>query len=257
MCILWFFFLMIRRPPRSTQGVSSAASDVYKRQVHGWIRLNTNGSFLFKIRGRVSTRIKRLKFLNPFLPLSQPEQALVLLLPIRQQRPMVETQAQILQKTVDAAFAQHCFQIFGNQRCQKFMTQILIVDDEEKLRNLLSMMLERKGMKTHKAIHGANALEMLEHNSYDLIISDIKMPVMDGRQLISKMREKHILTPVIFITAFATIESAVEMMQQGACDYITKPFDSAKIYLAVEKAINLSRLITKKKKKKKKKSTLR
>lgn len=124
------------------------------------------------------------------------------------------------------------------------MTQILIVDDEEKLRNLLSMMLERKGLKTHKAIHGANALEMLEHNSYDLIISDIKMPVMDGRQLISKMREKHILTPVIFITAFATIESAVEMMQQGACDYITKPFDSSRIYLAVEKAINLSRLIS-------------
>ncbi|MDD4274470.1 MAG: sigma-54 dependent transcriptional regulator [Desulfobacter postgatei] len=124
------------------------------------------------------------------------------------------------------------------------MTQILIVDDEEKLRHLLSMMLERKGIKTHKAIHGANALEMLENNSYDLIISDIKMPVMDGRQLISKMREKNILTPVIFITAFATVESAVEMMQQGACDYITKPFDSVKIYLAVEKAINLSRLIT-------------
>ncbi|WP_286822399.1 sigma-54-dependent transcriptional regulator [Desulfobacter sp. UBA2225] len=124
------------------------------------------------------------------------------------------------------------------------MTQILIVDDEEKLRHLLSMMLERKGIKTHKAIHGANALEMLENNSYDLIISDIKMPVMDGRQLISKMREKNILTPVIFITAFATVESAVEMMQQGACDYITKPFDAVKIYLAVEKAINLSRLIT-------------
>ena len=89
------------------------------------------------------------------------------------------------------------------------MTQILIVDDEEKLRHLLSMMLERKSMKTHKAINGANALEMLENNSYDLIISDIKMPVMDGRELISKMREKNILTPVIFITAFATVESAV------------------------------------------------
>ncbi len=124
------------------------------------------------------------------------------------------------------------------------MAYILIVDDEEKMRNLLSMMLERKGFKVDKAVHGVNAMEKLEKNTYDIVISDIKMPEMDGRKLIQTMRESKILTPVVFITAFATIDSAVEMMQQGACDYVTKPFDEAKILFTIEKAMNLSRLIT-------------
>jgi len=123
-------------------------------------------------------------------------------------------------------------------------TKILIVEDEKKMQTLLSMMLERKGLKTDQADHGRQALEKLKKNTYDLVISDIKMPEMDGRQMIREMRENNILTPVIFITAFATIESAVEMMQQGACDYVTKPFDEDKIFLAVEKAMNLSRLIS-------------
>lgn len=112
------------------------------------------------------------------------------------------------------------------------------------MQTLLSMMLERKGLETDQADHGRQALEKLEKNTYDLVISDIKMPEMDGRQMIREMRDNNILTPVIFITAFATIESAVEMMKQGACDYVTKPFDENKIFLAVEKAMNLSRLIS-------------
>lgn len=123
------------------------------------------------------------------------------------------------------------------------MTRILIVDDEEKMRTLLSMMLEGDGFKTGQADNGRTALDMLLKESYDLVISDIKMPEMDGRQLIRKMRENDIQTPVIFITAFATIDSAVEMMKQGACDYVTKPFDKAKILLAVERAMTLSKLI--------------
>jgi len=124
------------------------------------------------------------------------------------------------------------------------MADILIVDDEEKMRNLLSMMLERKGFRVDKAVHGKDAMEILAKNTYDLVISDIKMPEMDGKTLIAQMRKEKILTPVIFITAFATIDSAVEMMQQGAIDYVTKPFDNAKILLTIDKALNLSRLIT-------------
>ncbi len=123
------------------------------------------------------------------------------------------------------------------------MAHLLIVDDEEKMRTLLSMMLERKGFQVSQAIHGKHAMALLNEHTYDLVISDIKMPEMDGRELIRKMREHNILTPVIFITAFATIDSAVEMMQQGASDYVTKPFDEAKILLTVEKAMKLSRLI--------------
>jgi DNA-binding NtrC family response regulator len=124
------------------------------------------------------------------------------------------------------------------------MAYILIVDDEEKMRNLLSMMLERKGFRVDRAMHGKEAMEFLTKNTYDLVISDIKMPVMDGKELIRQMRKEKIITPVVFITAFATIDSAVEMMQQGASDYVTKPFDEAKILLTIEKAMTLSRLIT-------------
>jgi len=124
------------------------------------------------------------------------------------------------------------------------MANLLLVDDEEKMRNLLSMMLERKGFHTDKAMHGKHAMEMLSQKTYDLVISDIKMPEMDGKKLIQEMRKEKILTPVIFITAFATIDSAVEMMQQGASDYVTKPFDEAKILLTINKAMTLSRLIT-------------
>ncbi|MCP4021963.1 MAG: response regulator, partial [Desulfobacteraceae bacterium] len=105
------------------------------------------------------------------------------------------------------------------------MAYLLIVDDEEKMRNLLSIMLERTGYKTDQACDGSQALERLSSKTYDLVISDIKMPKVDGRELIVKMKEQGIITPVVFITAFATVESAVEMMRHGAADYITKPFD--------------------------------
>ncbi len=123
------------------------------------------------------------------------------------------------------------------------MTRILIVDDEKKMRTLLSMMLVKEGFTTDLADNGLSALALMGEKQYDLVISDIKMPRMDGGQMIATMREKDIATPVICITAFATIDSAVEIMQKGACDYITKPFDTGKILLAVKKALSLSRLI--------------
>ncbi len=123
------------------------------------------------------------------------------------------------------------------------MADLLIVDDEDKMRTLLSMMLERKGFRVDQAGHGRQALELLEKKEYNLVISDIKMPEMDGKALIRAMRKQKILTPVIFITAFATIDSAVEMMQEGASDYVTKPFDESRILLTIERAMTLSRLI--------------
>ncbi len=124
------------------------------------------------------------------------------------------------------------------------MAHILIVDDEPKMRILLSMMLERKGYQIDQATDGKDALKKLSICGYDLVISDIKMPEMDGRELIAKMRQQDIVTPVVFITAFATIDSAVEMMRQGAADYVTKPFDESKIWITVERALNFSRLVT-------------
>ena len=124
------------------------------------------------------------------------------------------------------------------------MAHILIVDDEEKMTTLLSIMLERKGYSIDQANDGKDALTKLLSSTYDLVISDIKMPEIDGKELIIRMRKQEIVTPVVFITAFATIDSAVEMMQHGAIDYVTKPFDEAKIQLTVTRALNISNLIT-------------
>ncbi|MCP4116864.1 MAG: sigma-54-dependent Fis family transcriptional regulator [Desulfobacteraceae bacterium] len=123
------------------------------------------------------------------------------------------------------------------------MAHILIVDDEDKIRHLLSIILERKGFKTDQAGNGREALEKLNAGGYDMVFSDIRMPEVDGRELIKRMREANIATPVVFITAFATVDSAVEMMRQGAADYVTKPFDEEKILIAVERTLKLSSLI--------------
>jgi len=122
------------------------------------------------------------------------------------------------------------------------MSKILIVDDEEKLRNLLCMMINSKGHETEMAQNGKEALSKLFSKTYDLVISDIKMPEMDGKELIREMKENNIHTPLVYITAFATIDSAVEMMRAGAVDYITKPFDEDRIFITIERALNFSGL---------------
>jgi len=121
--------------------------------------------------------------------------------------------------------------------------QILVVEDEEKMRHLLSIMLTRSDYLVDLAGNGVEGLEMLEKKAYDVVISDIKMPKMDGLALLEKMEEKKIASPVIFITAFATVDSAVDAMRKGAVDYITKPFDVNRILMTVERTLKLSRIM--------------
>ncbi len=124
------------------------------------------------------------------------------------------------------------------------MAKILVVDDEEKMRHLLSIMLESNGYSVEQASDGVKALSMIEEgNYYDIVITDIKMPRMDGFALLKELKEKDIQIPVIFITAFATIDSAVEVMREGAVDYITKPFEEERIFLAVERNLKLSKIM--------------
>ncbi len=123
------------------------------------------------------------------------------------------------------------------------MSRILVVDDEKKMRHLLSIMLETKGYVVDEAGDGRQALDMVNEGFYDMIITDIKMPRMDGVELLNGIKEEKIPCPVVFITAFATIESAVDAMRQGAVDYITKPFEEEKILLTVERTLNLSRIM--------------
>ncbi len=123
------------------------------------------------------------------------------------------------------------------------MANILIVDDEEKIRHILSIMLKLKGHSVKEAQDGKAALELIEKEPFDIIISDLKMPEIDGFELLKRVKSMEIPIPVIVITAYATIESAVEAMKKGAVDYIAKPFEEEKILLSIEKALGVSRLL--------------
>ena len=123
------------------------------------------------------------------------------------------------------------------------MAHILVVDDEERMRHLLSIMLSRQGFRVEQAGDGLEALEMIGSTPFDMIITDIKMPRMDGTELLKRVRDMDMPCPVVFITAFATVESAVESMRQGAADYITKPFEEDRILLTVERTLSLSRIM--------------
>jgi DNA-binding NtrC family response regulator len=123
------------------------------------------------------------------------------------------------------------------------MAYILVVDDEEKMQHLLSIMLMRQGYRVDRAGDGQKALTLIRENPYDLVISDIRMPNMDGLALLSAIKELNISCPVVFITAFASIDSAVDAMRQGVADYITKPFDEERILLTVERTLGVSRII--------------
>jgi DNA-binding NtrC family response regulator len=120
---------------------------------------------------------------------------------------------------------------------------ILIVDDEERMRHLLSILLARRGYRVDQAADGVDALEMVRNTPFDMVIADIKMPRMDGLGLLSRIREMDIPCPVVFITAFATVDSAVEAMRAGAADYITKPFEEDRIVLTIERTLSVSRVM--------------
>ncbi len=111
------------------------------------------------------------------------------------------------------------------------------------MRHLLSIMLERRGHLVDQAGDGLEALEKLGDVHYDMVITDVKMPRMDGETLLRKIVQMDNPCPVVFITAFATVESAVEAMRAGAIDYITKPFEEKRILLTVERTLNLSRIM--------------
>jgi two-component system response regulator PilR (NtrC family) len=124
------------------------------------------------------------------------------------------------------------------------MSRILVVDDETGMRELLRIVLEKEGHEVFTAMDGSAALEMSGTGNMDLIISDIRMPRLDGVGLLSGLRERGLSTPVIMITAFAASDSAIQAMKHGAFDYITKPFKVDEIKLVVRRALEESRLRT-------------
>ena len=114
---------------------------------------------------------------------------------------------------------------------------ILIVEDEQDMLLGLQKILSNQGHKVEIASSGSAGLEKVQKSNFDIVITDLKMPDVDGIELLRKVKETHSETMVIVITGYGTVENAVEAMKLGAYDYITKPFDTEHLRMVVSKAL--------------------
>lgn len=123
------------------------------------------------------------------------------------------------------------------------MTNILIIDDEKSIRNTLKEILEYEKYTVHEAEDGIQGLEKIKSGKYDLIMCDIKMPKLDGLELLEKTMDIGIETPVVMISGHGNIETAVEAIKKGAFDYISKPLDLNRLLITVKNAIDKKELV--------------
>jgi DNA-binding NtrC family response regulator len=120
---------------------------------------------------------------------------------------------------------------------------ILIVDDEEHIRKIMSIMLGKRNYHCKLAASGEEALAMVEKESFDAVFTDLKMPGLDGLELLGRLKENDPDLVVIVVTAFASMETAILAMKAGAYDYIAKPFNEEEIILVLEKGLERNRLL--------------
>lgn len=116
------------------------------------------------------------------------------------------------------------------------LEKVLIVEDEHSMRRVLQAMLKKQGFEVHTATNGREAIQALNAHAVSVIVSDIKMPEMDGMELLSHVMAHFPGIPMILITAHGTVDSAVEALKKGAFDYVTKPFDLDELQQVVQKA---------------------
>ncbi len=120
--------------------------------------------------------------------------------------------------------------------------RILIADDEAKIRDLLESLLEERGYLVSVSGDGKGALEMAASEAPDVLLLDLKMPGMDGLQVLKALQDSGFDGKVIIMTAFGTIESAVQAMRNGAYDYVSKPFSKEELFTLIERALEHRRL---------------
>jgi two-component system response regulator HydG len=117
------------------------------------------------------------------------------------------------------------------------MARILVVDDQRNMRATLAMMLRAQDHEVDEAPDGDKGIEMAVAYGYDLVLTDLRMGARDGLEVLRRIKEAHVLTEVIVMTAFGSIESAVEAMRLGAYDYIQKPFSEDELRVKVQRAV--------------------
>jgi response regulator RpfG family c-di-GMP phosphodiesterase len=120
--------------------------------------------------------------------------------------------------------------------------RILVVDDEKVIRDILADFLTEEGYVVHTVEDGAQALEELHHRSYNLVLSDLKMPNLSGLELIQKISEESIPVLTVIMTGFGTVETAIEAMKKGAYDYVLKPFKVDEVIHIVQRGLDRQRL---------------
>ena len=107
--------------------------------------------------------------------------------------------------------------------------KILMAEDEKELNKALKTILELSGYEVKSTFNGKEAVEATQKDTFDVIILDVMMPVMDGLEAVKEMRESGVNTPIIMLTAKSTVDDKVEGLDSGANDYITKPFDKKEL----------------------------
>jgi len=122
------------------------------------------------------------------------------------------------------------------------MSKILVVDDHDSMRESLITLLEREGYSAEGAENGEKAIQIVNNQYFDLVITDLKMPEISGLDVIREVKSISPSTEIILITAYGSIDTAVEAMKGGAYDYITKPFETEAIKFILERALEKKRL---------------
>ncbi len=124
------------------------------------------------------------------------------------------------------------------------MAKILIIDDEKSIRKSLREILEFEKYKVEEAEDGLAGLAMASAENYDLILCDIKMPKLDGMELLNKLNEQEVDSPIVMMSGHGNIETAVEAVKKGAYDFLAKPIDLNRLLVTVRNAIERSGLVT-------------
>src|SRR4030042_3424414 len=114
---------------------------------------------------------------------------------------------------------------------------ILIIDNEESIRDSMSLVLRKEGYLVRRAASGQEGLNLFGAEAFQVVFVDLKLPGTTGLQVLSRIKEAGPETPVIIITGYASIESAVEAMKRGAFDYMTKPFTPEELRVITKKAL--------------------